>query len=730
MRTLININRDWFFLADMAGVPVAIPEAAEPIDLPHTYNALDGQDGDGDYFRGTCCYLKQLPQLPPAKKYYLELRGTSLSADVYIDGKHYGHHEGGYSLWRVDISENPTGLIAVMVDNALNEENVPQRADFTLYGGIYRDVNVLCLPESHFDVETAGGPGIYVTTVMDGTDAIASVDTFPVNIRPGQVMAYTLLNGEGELVASHRTDAPRLKFRIKNAHLWQGREDPYLYSITADLLEGDTVLDSVSARFGCRTVEVDPERGFLLNGRSYPLRGVSRHQDRLGVGNALLPQHHEEDMDIICDMGANAIRLSHYQQDPYFYDLCDRRGMVVWTEIPYAGEVCSRENVLSQLRELVTQNYNHPSIAVWGISYAAGEDKAALEALDDLVRTLDKHRITAIGVDPLYPKTSACLSVPDAVGWKQDFGWQGGEPEMVGPWLDKLHEERPALPLACGEYGCEAMDLYAGHPIQGDYTESYQALYHESLIRQLFARGYLWGSFCPMFDFAGHNRSRAVVPGADRSGLVSFDRKYKKDAFYAYKAWLSREPFVHICGKHFINRVEDVTIVTVYSNQPEVELFADGKSLGVQRAGDHFFKFRVPNVGETVLTAVAGDCRDESMINKVQLFPESYRLRDRKALIKHSEIPQREGYFSLEDKLGDIMATLPGKLWAGKFLLSIRRRLSEAGKKQLQMEELSAFTQRISGYTVLRLLTLEKGAFTREEALKLNEQLNKLRKKG
>ena len=731
MRRLININRGWHFLADMTGVPVTIPEAAEPIDLPHTWNALDGQDGDGDYFRGKCCYLKQVDELPPAKKYYLELGGANTAADVYIDGKHYAHHDGGYSLWRVDISENPGGLIAVMVDNSPNPGVYPQKADHTIYGGLYRDVNILCLEESHFDVETAGGPGIYVTVVMDGSDALAAVEVFPVNTGAEQTLRYTLLNAEGELVASHTTEASRLKFRIKNAHRWHGRQDPYLYSGTVELVEGDRVLDTVATHFGCRTVQIDPQRGFLLNGREYPLRGVARHEDRQSLGNALQRQHQDQDMDLICELGANAIRLPHYPQDPYFYELCDRRGMVVWTELPYGshqGEQ-ARENLLQQLKELVTQNYNHPSIALWGLAYGSPEDKATLEELDDLVRTLDKHRLTAIAVEPLYPRASACLAVPDVIGWEQDLGWQGGTPGMVGAWFDKLHEEHPRRALGCAGYGCEAMDLHSSNPTQGDYTEEYQARYHEALIPQLFARTYLWGSFCQMFDFAGHSLTPAGAPGPDHSGLVSFDRRVKKDAFYAYKAWLSSEPFVHICGRRYINRVENVTSVTVYSNQPEVELFADGKSLGVKRSQDHFFRFQVPNRGETALTALAGDCRDESMINQVEVFPETYRLRDRKALVKWHEIPQREGCFCLNDTIGDIAATLTGRLWTGKFLLSLRRRLTDSQKRKLEMDEMSHFTQRVSGYTVLRLIALAKGKFTKEEALKLGEQLSRLRKK-
>ena len=321
MRNILNINQGWSFLKDMSTVPVSVPEAAEAVNLPHCWNAVDGQDGGNDYFRGTCCYLKQLEQLPEADRYFLEIQGANSSADVYLDGKHLAHHDGGYSTWRVDITENPKGQIAILVDNAPNDRVYPQMADFTFYGGIYRDVNVICVKESHFDLEYYGTPGIAVTPVMEDADAKTTVEVFVTNYKEGQTIRYTLTNQEGEVISTHETAATKVNFRIKNAHLWHGRKDPYLYTMQAELLENGEVIDNVSTRFGCRSYRVDPENGFILNGEEYPLRGVSRHQDRWGIGNALLPEHHEEDIELICEVGCTTIRLAHYQHDQYFYDL-------------------------------------------------------------------------------------------------------------------------------------------------------------------------------------------------------------------------------------------------------------------------------------------------------------------------------------------------------------------------------------------------------------------------
>ena len=266
MRHILNLNQGWAFLKDWKEVSVAIPEAAENVNVPHCWNAVDGQDGGNDYFRGTCCYFKQIEELPEADKYYLEIQGANSSADVYVDGKHLAHHDGGYSTWRVDITENPKGLITIAVDNAANDRVYPQMADFTFYGGLYRDVNLICVSESHFDLDYYGGPGIAVTPVMEGTDAKTTVEVYITNQKEGQTVRYTLLNKEGEEISAHETAATKMNFRIKNAHLWHGRKDPYLYSVKAELIENGEVIDCVSTRFGCHSYKIDPENGFILNG--------------------------------------------------------------------------------------------------------------------------------------------------------------------------------------------------------------------------------------------------------------------------------------------------------------------------------------------------------------------------------------------------------------------------------------------------------------------------------
>ena len=753
MRTILNINAGWSFIKDMADAPAIIPEEAVAVNLPHTWNALDGQDGGGDYFRGTCCYLRPINKadLPQADRYYLEIRGANSSADVLLNGKKLAHHDGGYSTWRVDLTDTleETNLLAITVDNAANQKVYPQVADFTFYGGLYRDVNLVCVAESHFDLDYHGGTGLKITPTVEGTNAQILVETYITGKTDSQKLRYTITDRDGKNIVVHETAGTRVNFHLKNTHLWQGRKDPYLYTCKAELVEGDAVIDSVSSRFGCRSYEIDPERGFILNGEEYPLRGVSRHQDRLGIGNALLPEHHIEDMDLICEVGATTIRLAHYQHDQFFYDLCDERGMVIWAEIPYISNhmPTGRENTISQMKELIVQNYNHPSIVVWGLSNEitmnGPGDKDLLEnhhILNDLVHSMDATRLTTMAVLSMCSMDEEYVHIPDTVSYNHYFGWYGGDTTMNGPWFDKFHAKYPKTPIGCSEYGCEALNWHTSDPKQGDYTEEYQAFYHEELIKQLFTRKYLWATHVwNMFDFGADNRAEGGENGQNHKGLITFDRKYKKDSFYAYKAWLSDEPFVHICGKRYVDRVEDVTKVTVYSNQPTVELFANGVSLGVKEAADHFFYFDVPNAGETVLTAVAGECRDESRIVKVDTFNESYRLVEKGAILNWFDITEREGYLSLNSKLSDIMATVGGKLWFTGLLLSLKKKMDASGKEgekgekkgmQFSMKSVSGMMDMMGGFTVLRLSSMVGMvgvSFTKEELLKLNAQLNKIK---
>ena len=747
MRQIINFNAKWAFTKMATEVPTAIDNKWDFVNLPHSWNNIDGQDGDNDYFRGTAYYAKSFDKmdLPETDKYYLEINGANSSSTVYLNGKELAKHDGGYSTYRVDLTDTleQKNLIVIAVDNAANDRVYPQVADFTFYGGLYRNINLICVNESHFDLDYYGGPGIMVTPKVVGENAEVEAEVFVTNSKMGQTVVFTVLDAEGKVLKEITSNDTKVKFDIEKVHLWHGRKDPYLYTLKADLLSDEKVIDSISTRFGCRSFEIDPERGFILNGEEYALRGVSRHQDRWGLGNALLPEHHEEDMDLICEVGATTIRLAHYQHDQYFYDLCDERGLVIWAEIPYISRHMAggRENTISQMKELIIQNYNHPSIVVWGLSneitMGGEEDPDLLEnhnILNDLAHELDKTRLTTMACVSMCSMDAKYVQIPDTVSYNHYFGWYGGDTTMNGPWFDKFHKKYPNIPIGCSEYGCEALNWHTSDPQQGDYTEEYQAYYHEELIKQFFTRKYMWATHVwNMFDFGADARNEGGENGQNHKGLVTFDRKYKKDSFYAYKAWLSDEPFVHICGKRYVDRVEEVTKVTVYSNQPSVELFVNGESLGAKQAEDHFFYFEVPNNGVSNLKAVAGECTDESVIKKVEEFNEEYRLREKGAILNWFDITEVEGYFSLNDKMGDIIATTKGKLLFMSFAAKMMKNMKKAGGGFI--DENTNFgegmMQMLNGFTVLRLTSLMGTAgisFTKEELLDLNEKLNKIKK--
>ena len=751
MRSVYNFNTKWAFSKEAEQVPTVMPEKWYWVTLPHTWNDIDGQDGGNDLYRGTAYYAKELEKidLPKADQYYLEFQGANSSATVYVNGKKLAHHDGGYSTWRVNITDEleDKNLFVVEVDNSQNDRVYPQNADFTFYGGLYRDVNIIAVNNSHFDLEYYGGPGIKVTPEVIGADAKVAVEVFVKNALENQKLTYILKDAQGNIIAQKETAASETEvtFDIENVHLWHGRKDPYLYTAEVYLKEDTEILDNVSTRFGCRTFKIDPELGFILNGEEYPLRGVSRHQDRWGVGNALLPEHHEEDMDLICEVGANTIRLAHYQHDQYFYDLCDEKGMVVWAEIPYISTHMpnGRENTISQMKELIVQNYNHPSIVVWGLSNEitmSGDSSEDLREnhviLNDLAHEMDKTRLTTIACVSMCSMDDPYVQIPDVVSYNHYFGWYGGDTSQNGPWFDEFHAKYPNIPIGCSEYGCEALDWHTSNPEQGDYTEEYQAYYHEELIKQFFSRKYLWATHVwNMFDFGADSRNEGGENGQNHKGLVTFDRKYKKDSFYAYKAWLSDEPFVHICGKRYVDRVEETTKVTVYSNQPEVELFANGVSLGKQTSPEHFFYFEVPNTGETNLVAIAGDCKDNSFIRKVEVFNEDYRLKEKGAILNWFDVTAPEGYFSLNNKVSEIMESEEGGKIFVEFLTPLMSGMmgadtvGEEKEENKDGENLDKMMTMLGSFTVLRLTSLLGAGhvhLTKEQLLDLNEQLNKV----
>ncbi len=749
MRQIININEGWKFLKDCKQIGDA--REFETINLPHTWNAVDGTDGGNDYFRGTCLYKKEIEKstLKEADKYFVEFLGANSSCDVYVDETRVCHHDGGYSTFRVDITSyvKDKFTLNVFVDNSANDRVYPQMADFTFYGGLYRSVNVICTNNTHFDLEYHGAPGIKITPIVDGKDANVEIETFIKNLQDGDQIRYVILDKDGNSVYETTTKETKVFAVIKDCKLWNGRIDPYLYKAVAVIVRGGEQIDNVEAKFGCRFYEIDAERGFILNGNEYALRGVSRHQDRLGFGNALLKEHHEEDIELILEVGATTIRLAHYQHDQYFYDLCDEKGLVIWAEIPYISRHLEngRENTISQMTELIVQNYNHPSIVVWGLSNEitmGGANNPDLienhKILNDLVHSMDSTRLTTIACVSMCPMDAEYVKIPDVVSYNHYFGWYGGDTSMNGPWFDKFHATNPTIPIGVSEYGCEALNWHTSNPTQGDYTEEYQAYYHEELIKQLFTRKYLWATHVwNMFDFGADARAEGGENGQNHKGLVTMDRKYKKDAFYAYKAWLSNEPFVHLCGKRYVDRVEDVTKITVYSNLKEVELFINGESVEKQTSDNHFFYFNVKNQGESKILVKAGEFTDQGVIRKVETANQDYILKEKGAVLNWFDVDAPEGRYSLNDKISDIMESFFGKLWFIGFGLKMKKAMG-GGKKEKGKSKPAGFDVNIKdvmgmlgGFTVLRLTSLAGMmdlTFTKEELLKMNKQLNRIRK--
>ncbi|MBQ4600820.1 MAG: glycoside hydrolase family 2 protein [Oscillospiraceae bacterium] len=629
MRKYESLMKNWQFQGPDGNIRV--------LDLPHTWNAKDGQDGGNDYWRGTCLYTKTFPKpaFGAGERVYLEFAGVNASARVVLNGKAVMTHDGGYSTFRGDITDSlkAENELVVAVDNSVNDRVYPQKADFTFYGGIYREVRLITVNENHFDMDHFGGPGIAVHATVQDADALVWVRTWH-NAPQGQV-ALTLKDAGGNTVAAGSGTDTELV--IPNVHLWDGIRDPYLYTCEAVLTVDGVETDRVSTTFGVRYFHVDPQKGFFLNGRSYPLRGVCRHQDWKGIGNALSKEHHDTDMAMIREIGANTIRLAHYQHDQYFYDLCDKYGMVVWAEIPYISEHMpnGRENTVSQMKELIVQNYNHPSICVWGIS---NEITISTKNKKDM---LDNHRVLnelIHELDPSRPTTLACYAVcgpfnpvahqvSDIVSWNLYLGWYVPGMFLNDLWVDFFHKVYPNRCLGYSEYGCECMpNLHSSHPRRGDQSEEYQCLYNEYMLKFFEKRPFMWATHLwNMFDFAADARNQGGEPGMNHKGLVTFDRKIKKDSFFIYKAYWTKEPFVHICGRRYINRAEQETTVKVYSNCSRVTLYANGKEVATQE-GDKVFTFRLPLNGEVKLEAVAGEQRDEARIRYVSKPDPSYKL--------------------------------------------------------------------------------------------------------
>lgn len=741
----MELKDNWMFVKEAENAADAASKKGTAVSLPHTWNAVDGQDGGNDYHRGTCWYVTkfQKPELEAGSQVYVEFLGASVIADIYLNGEAVAHHEGGYSTFRVNLTDKlqEENVLAVALNNADNNYVYPQKADFTFYGGLYRMVNLIVVPESHFELDYAGGNGIAVTPTVECDEnrvptgkASVKVETWVTGNADSVVITITGEESESKTVSVVDGHA-EATFELEHVHLWDGVDDPYLYHAKAELSSGDVT----ETTFGCRSFYTDPEKGFVLNGRVYPLRGVSRHQDRTGAGNALSYEMHKEDMEIIKEIGANTIRLAHYQHAQEFYDLCDEYGMVVWAEIPYITMHMpnGRANTLSQMEELVVQNYNHPSIVCWGLSNeitaATPVDEDLLEnhrLLNDLCHKLDKTRFTTMANVFMQETDSPLLEIPDVNSYNLYFGWYLGELEQNDEFFDEYHAKYPDRCIGFSEYGADANPQYQStNPTHGDYSETYQTVYHEHMLKMIEERPYLWATHVwNMFDFAADGRDEGGKHGVNQKGLVTMDRKLKKDAFYLYKAyWNKEDAFVHICGSRYVDRKEDTTEVKVYSNQTTVSLYVDGTLLETQD-GSRIFRFAVPMTGEHEIVAKAGAEEDSIHIRKVEEANPDYVMGEIKDVINwFDDEPYKPECYSIKDKMSEIKESPK----AGAILAELMAQAPGAesrGDVAESVKDNPNLVRMMGRMTLESMLGHMKDSITEEQVKGLNRMLQQIKK--
>lgn len=665
------------------------------VAIPHTWNADDGQSGGG-YRRDRGVY-RTFFDCPKEKSVFIRFEGANTTAAVTLNGRRIGEHAGGYSAFQFDLTNALVpGLneLTVEVSNEKDPEIYPASADYTFFGGLYRKVSLLCFDGPHFSMTRHGSFGVFAVPSVDGSVRVRAYTD------GGRVIRARVFAPDGALAAENTVpvvgEHTDFIMNVKNPQLWEGVSGPRLYRLEIALDDADIL----NIRIGFRTLAADPDRGFLLNGVPCPLHGVSRHQDRENLGWAIGPKEHREDLEIILEIGANTVRLPHYQQDEYVLDLCDEYGLAVWAEIPLNSEYLPGEKadrlIEQQLLEMICQQYNHPSICFWSIANEisiGGVSEALyaeLRALNGIAKELDPNRITIMAnMGSVAPK-SPLWAITDAVSVNQYLGWYDGEYTDYGPFLDRLHAALPGRPLALSEYGADAvLKWHSDHPRRMDYTEEYQALVHESAWAAISQRPWLLGSWVwNMFDFAAGHRDEGGVKGRNSKGLVTYDRRVRKDAFWFYKACWSDEPFVYITGKRFTRRAGETADIKVYSNLDRVTL-SDGKTERTLE-GEHVFVFTAVPLGknETVLTARAGECTDTLTLTRVSEPDSSYVLPQPKVELDsrvrqwfadlqkpEEEIVHREGYYSMDHLMDDIVRSPEAmeaveQYWAGPLDLS------------------------------------------------------------
>lgn len=609
----ILLNNDWNFRFShqvQKGTEVRV-------DLPHTWNAQDALSGKIDYKRGIGNYEKNLFIRPEwkGKRLFIRFEGVNNIADVFINRRHIGEHRGGYGAFIFEITRKveygKENSILVRVNNGEQLDIMPLVGDFNFYGGIYRDVHLLITDETCISPLDYASPGVRliqdsvshryakVRAIVDLSNGSSGNQEVELNVRLLDGQRVVKEGTKNVNLSGNEVMQQELTFEIDQPHLWNGRQDPFLYQAEVTLFRNGQMVDRVTQPLGLRFYRIDPDKGFFLNGKHLPLQGVCRHQDRSEVGNALRPQHHEEDVALMLEMGVNAVRLAHYPQATYFYDLMDKNGIIVWAEIPFVGPggyndkgfvdlPAFRANGKEQLKELIRQHYNHPSICVWGLF------NELTELGDNPVEYIKELNVLAHQEDTTRPTTSASNQmgdlnfITDAIAWNRYDGWYGGTPADLGKWLDRMHKDHPEICIAISEYGAGASiyhqqdSLVKTVPTSWWHPENWQTYYHIENWKTISSRPYVWGSFVwNMFDFGAAHRTEGDRPGINDKGLVTFDRKVRKDAFYFYKAnWNREEPMLYLTGKRNTVRTQRLQTIIAFTNQAGAELFVNGKSYG------------------------------------------------------------------------------------------------------------------------------------------------------
>lgn len=634
LRQQVSLNAGWRFNAgDVPGAQaVGFDDSAwSSVSVPHTWNGRDAQDGGSNYRRGVGWYRRHYT--PPAsfagRRLWLDFAGASLVTDVWVNGVHLGQHRGGFARFRFDATSALTpgrdAVIAVKVSNASVPDVAPLAGDFPVDGGIYRGVSLwvtdpLCVRMLDF-----AGPGVYLRqrSVSAGSATVdVTTKVWNNSASTRSVAVRTVVTDQAGTVVADTTSPARSlapatgadvtqTVTIANPRLWQGKQDPFRYRANVEVRDtaAGTVTDAVTQPLGLRSGRVDAASGLFLNGTHLQVHGVNRHQDRLDRGWAIGDADQIQDFDIMDEMGVNALRTAHYQQDQVVYDLADERGYVVWAEVPLVNTVTDstafRDNIVQQMRELIRQNFNHPSILFWGLGNEQASDNAAtnstLQQLADVVTAEDPDRFSTYAHN--RSDTSPVIDHAELTGFNHYFGWYYDTDADFAPWADHLHATQPSRAFGLSEYGAGAgisqhEELPAAQPAPSGkwHPEEYQAQFHEVYWKAIAARPYLWGTFVwNMFDFAVDSRDEGDTPGRNDKGLVTYDRATRKDAFYWYKANWTSTPFVHLTSARFTARTRTTTTVKMYGTVDGAVLSVNGVPVGGTRtSADHIYTW--PNV--------------------------------------------------------------------------------------------------------------------------------------